>query len=356
MEVTMEQLSKLQKKESDFSGTTNKINLAEVFHQKSHYYFNEFNIYAAHFNYIPNIISEGLIDCVKANQWFYEHYNSFVTDCHYAQRFVVMSQPVLDDIVYILYEDLLVFFDTNASKVRLLFRNTEVNKVVDIITGIKKFRKQTSNSKEPEISLLINNVTGISKRILTITKPELSIEDNYNNDFKLVHQSILKRLSKPNDKGLVLLYGAIGTGKTTYVRYLMASLEKEVMLFPPSMASSITNPELVTFFTDKPNSVLVIEDAENIIVDRQQDGTTPVSALLNLLDGLMSDCLNIQIVCVYNTDISKVDAALLRKGRMIAQYEFKELELNKCQALSRKLGFDSTITSPMTLAEIYNQK
>ena len=356
MKVTMRELSNLQKKQSDFSGTTNKVNLAEVFHQKSHYYFNEFNIYAAHFNYIPNIISEGLIDCLKANQWFYEHYNSLVTDCHYAQRFVVMSQPVLDDIVYILYEDLLVFFDTNARKVRLLFRNTDVTKVEEIVAGIKKCRIKTDNKNEPEISLIIDNVTGISERTLTIKKPEMKIEDNYNDDLKPIHQSLIKRLSKMNDKGLVLLYGALGTGKTTYVRYLMASIEKEFLLFPPSMASSITNPELVTFLTEKPNSVLVIEDAENIIVDREQDGITPVFALLNLLDGLMSDCLNIKIICIYNTDISKVNSALLNKGEMIAQYEFKELELSKSQALSRKLGFGSVITSPMTLGGIYNQK
>ena len=239
---------------------------------------------------------------------------------------------------------------------RLLFRNTDVAKVEEIVAGIKKFRIRTDDKNEPEISLLINNVTGISKRTLTINKPEMKIEDNYNDDLKQVHQSILKRLSKPNEKGLVLLYGDHGTGKTTYVRYLMASLEKEVILFPPSMASSITDPELVTFFTDNPNSVLVIEDAEKIIVDRVQDGTTPVFALLNLLDGLMSDCLNIQIICIYNTDILKVNSDLLEKGEMIAQYEFKELELSKSQALSRKLGFDSVITSPMTLGEIYNQK
>jgi len=145
MEPTMEQLSKLQKKESNFSETTNKINLSEVFHQKSHFYFNEFNIYAAHFNYIPNIISEGLIDCLKANEWFYNNYKTFVTDCHYARRFVAKSESVLDDIVYILYDDLLVFFDTNRLKARLLFRNTEVSKVEEVLEGIKSFRIQTDD-------------------------------------------------------------------------------------------------------------------------------------------------------------------------------------------------------------------
>jgi hypothetical protein len=45
----------------------------------------------------------------------------------------------------------------------------------------------------------------------------------------------------------------------------------------------------------------------------------------------------------------------MRKGRLIAKYEFKELEVHKAKALSHKLGFQSIITAPMTLTAIYNQ-
>ncbi|MDZ7848138.1 MAG: hypothetical protein U5L96_16060 [Owenweeksia sp.] len=82
---------------------------------------------------------------------------------------------------------------------------------------------------------------------------------------------------------------------------------------------------------------------------------SPVSTLLNISDGLLSDCLNIQIICSFNTDISKIDQALIRKGRLIAKYEFRELEVEKAQLLSQKIGCPTTITQPMTLAEIYNQ-
>jgi hypothetical protein len=47
---------------------------------------------------------------------------------------------------------------------------------------------------------------------------------------------------------------------------------------------------------------------------------------------------------------------LLRKGRLIAKYEFKELELPKAQVLSQKLGFSTQLNSPMTLTAIYNQE
>ena len=92
------------------------------------------------------------------------------------------------------------------------------------------------------------------------------------------------------------------------------------------------------------------------MVDREREGNSPVSALLNISDGLLSDCLNIQIICSFNTDLSKVDSALMRKGRLIAKYEFKELEVDKAAKLSKKLGFSTEVESPMTLTAIYNQE
>jgi hypothetical protein len=53
--------------------------------------------------------------------------------------------------------------------------------------------------------------------------------------------------------------------------------------------------------------------------------------------------LNLQIICTFNTDLTNVDEALLRKGRLIAKYEFKALAEQKSQALSNDLGFSTYI-------------
>ncbi len=319
-------------------------------------YLNEKHLFVARFNQIPNFINEIRINCKKANLWFAEYYKLEIKDSHFARIYYGERRSAeIDDIFYFLYDDLIVYFDTQSSIVRFLYRNTDILKVEAIIREIKKFKeRKTINSSE--ISLLVSTRTGIETKVMKITKPKLSIDDNYNDDFKQIHQTILKRLSKKNDKGLVLLHGKPGTGKTSYIRFLISSVKKSVIFLPPNMANAITNPDLISILIDNPNSIFVIEDAENIVVDREKNGNSPVSALLNISDGLLSDCLNIQVICSFNTDISKIDNALMRKGRLIAKYEFKDLDVPKAQALSMKLGFTTELNSSMTLTAIYNQE
>lgn len=338
-----------------YDKTVPAFNLAQVFEPRRSSYLNELTLFTTLFNSIPNFIHEKNINCKKASNWFSDTYKVEIKDCFYDKIYYDRNKKAeLDDIFYIVHEDLLIDFDTQNSIVRFLFRKTGTEKVEGIISEIRKFKNRKSKHK-PEISLLMVTRNGIETKSLTIAKPKLSIEDNYNNDFSEIHQTVMKRLSRKNDKGLVLLHGKPGTGKTSYIRYLITSLRKNVIFLPPNMAGAITNPDLISILIENPNSIFVIEDAENIIVDREKKGHSPVSALLNISDGLLSDCLNIQIICSFNTDITKVDSALMRKGRLIAKYEFKELEPEKANSLSVKLGFGNTFSNPASLTAIYNQ-
>ena len=167
--------------------------------------------------------------------------------------------------------------------------------------------------------------------------------------------TICKRLNKKNDKGIVLLHGLPGTGKTTYLRYLIGKTKKRVLFLSPNVAGNLMNPDFLDMLIDNPNTILVIEDAENIIMDRRTSSSSAVSNLLNISDGLLADFLNVQLICTFNSSLTLIDNALLRKGRLIAKYEFGKLSIEKGQRLSNHLGFDRIIDKPMTVAEISSQ-
>ena len=122
-----------------------------------------------------------------------------------------------------------------------------------------------------------------------------------------------------------------------------------------SQARHLDSPELNTLLIENMDAVIVIEDAEELIMSRDTNRVSGISTLLNLSDGLLSESLGIQIIATFNTNISNIDKALLRKGRLTTLYEFKELSIAKSASLIATLGFaDYNVTRPMTLAEIYN--
>lgn len=224
------------------------------------------------------------------------------------------------------------------------------------IEELRKLISSLGNKEEynRRLNLLCGNYDGFHLQNFYVNDVEINLEINYNDDIIPVSNKIEERLKTKKDKGIIFLYGKPGTGKSHFLRYLINNIEKEVIYITPDVAKHIGSPNFLSFLVEHPECVLIIEDSENVIQERSQIRTDVVSNLLNMSDGLLSDCLNIQIICTFNLDIKNVDKAFLRKGRLIAQYEFKELEKEKAQRLIDHLGLNYTATKAMTLAEIYN--
>lgn len=162
--------------------------------------------------------------------------------------------------------------------------------------------------------------------------------------------------------GLTVLTGAPGTGKTTLIRSLAQWLSASHMFYfmPAARFVGIESGEIVNFWADenrhsKLRKILILEDAESVLQRRAEDNREKVASLLNLTDGMMGDALGLHVVCTLNCELSDLDPALLRPGRLIGQREMGLLPIDEARHLAAHLGCPLP-AGPATIAEILHGK
>lgn len=203
-------------------------------------------------------------------------------------------------------------------------------------------------STKNAVDIIIQTQTGYEFREHFIKPLEIDIDTMYNDDFKPIHEHIMDKLNTV-DKGIVLLHGEKGTGKSNYLKWLTRHVDSKFVFIPINMIAHISSPAFIGDLIDNKGTILIIEDCEQYIQDRRGSDTSIVSPLLQLTDGFLSDIVGVKIIATFNDDSAKVDPALKREGRLIAEYEFGKLEADKVEVLT-----EGRFNEPMTLAQIYN--
>lgn len=312
------------------------------------------SLYLSLFNTLPNVNYIGQIDGARSYKFFTEKYASRILSTNTYRWYEQKKKKYrFDRTVVILDNNFILEF--NETYVDVLHDGTDVAFLQEVTTMTYRYRERLRKPRT-EVSLIVKDYDGLGLKPMEIKKTKLDLDLYYEDGFKEVDELIRKRLNQKEDKGIVLLHGLPGTGKTTYLRYLIGKVRKRVLFLSPDVAGNLMDPTFLQLLIDNPDTVIIIEDAENIIMDRRSNHTSSVSNLLNISDGLLADFLNVQLICTFNNALTLVDNALLRKGRLIAKYEFGKLPVEKAQRLSDKLGMDRIIDQPMTIAEITNPK
>lgn len=187
---------------------------------------------------------------------------------------------------------------------------------------------------------------------------DLNMDLHYNDDFSDADAHIKDALNTEGS-GLIILHGKQGTGKTNYIRHLISQVDRPFIYIPDFLVGQFASPTFIAFLQQLKGVVLILEDCENILLSRDMtnEATPALSTILNMADGLLGDILNIKFICTFNTNTTRIDPALLRKGRLDYMYEFKPLSDDKAVKLGQIIGVDAEQIKGLkdkTLANIYN--
>ena len=155
---------------------------------------------------------------------------------------------------------------------------------------------------------------------------------------------------------ILILLGEPGTGKTSFIRN---------MIYQKALNTIVTYDEqllasdgfFVNYLTNDEADLLVIEDADLLLMDRESAGNKTMSKLLNVSDGLVKIMDKKIIFTTNQTQVADIDQALLRPGRCFDSVLFRALDQTEANAAAFIGGIEApTGKSAYTLAEIFNQE
>ena len=136
---------------------------------------------------------------------------------------------------------------------------------------------------------------------------------------------------------VLLLIGPPGTGKSTFMRTMVCEgpfADRKASLIFGTAAKPETN--FIDVFYDGGSEILLVEDADEILLPRVE-GNSIMADLLNNTSGVVGAKKKI-VISTNLEDLSNVDSALLRGGRLFGIVSFRKLSYQESLAVLEAVG------------------
>lgn len=191
-------------------------------------------------------------------------------------------------------------------------------------------------------------------------------EMNYTKQTAIAFKKIIKEINSEDPLGrITIINGEPGTGKTFLLRHLAYELpDTAFVILPGELVPYLVGPDGITIMqsvcsnSNDPNSsgatVLVIEDADQILQRRMMDNISSISTLLNLCAGIIGDAFDIRIIATTNAKSLEIEPALQRPGRLSQRITIEKLLYEQAKECAESLGYKGILKEQSyTLADIY---
>jgi hypothetical protein len=207
-----------------------------------------------------------------------------------------------------------------------------------------------------------HNLFNIKLSNNTIDIEPLVFDDDFDNIELYYSESTFKDLNKlikkirKIDKGLYLLNGEVGTGKTTSIKYITSDVDKIFFHIQSNLLEhTINNPEFRNFLKKYDNPVIILDDCESTLIDLFGKTNNSTFNIIQLIDGLSSDSLKLSVICIFNEEIEE-NNSLLDCNNLISIVDFESLSSEEATELSKNIGSNKTYKNKTRLVDIIRKK
>jgi hypothetical protein len=232
------------------------------------------------------------------------------------------------------------------------------DKVQDFIDELNDCVLDYEEDDSNKLNTIGLSLNGLEIEPISLSNIDLDNVNKYYNSetFKRVQKSVKK--IKKSDKGLTILYGERGSGKTSIINYISSKLDRIVIFIPNNMIdNTINNPEFRKFIKKYDKPVLVLDDCEIAFTENYGRSNMFTSNLLQMVDGFLSDSINCNIITIFNLDDEEeIDHSLLECNNLIDIIEFEMLNDEESNELSKHIKSNKKYKNKNKLIDIIKKR
>ena len=232
--------------------------------------------------------------------------------------------------------------------------DNNISSIVDELNDcILDYQDDDSN----KLNTIIFTQNGLELEPISILDDDLENIDLFYsvNTFKSIDKNIKK--IKKSEKGLYIFYGDRGTGKTSIIKYLASKIGRIVIFIPNNMIEhTINNPDFRRFIKTHEKPILILDDCEMVFNENFTKNTSS-NNLVQMVDGLLSDNMNVSIVTLFNSESEEdIDSTLFDCNNLIDIVEFEYLSVEESTDLVKHLEFNKKYKNKTRLVDIIKKR
>lgn len=234
---------------------------------------------------------------------------------------------------------------------------SDYSNVVDLIEQLDKFSVSYEEKNNYKLNTISINQNTIEIEPLVTQEIDESIELHYSDKTYNKVEKLVKSIKK-SKKGLSILYGERGTGKTSIINYLSTKLDRIVIFIPTNLIEqTINNSDFRKFLKKHYRPIIVIDDCEMLFNEVFAKSNIFVNNLLQMVDGFLSDTMEVNIVSIFNVDNEdEIDHSLLDCNNLLDVIKFDLLSEEESNELSKHLGSSKKYKTKTRLVDIVRKR